>query len=305
MKKKSFLYYLKRDKYLYLLLVLPIIYYAVFRYAPMYGVTIAFKDYNIFAGITKSDWIGLDVFRDIFQMKEFYRTVRNTFLLNFLDLLFGFPFPIILALALNEVRIKWFRKVSQSILYVPYFLSWIVIGGIVYQMFATNTGMFNNVLKLIGVAPIPFLTDGKNWLVLYTLVGIWQSAGWGMIIYMAWAITGINSELYDAVKVDGANRLQAIIHVTIPGIKPTIVTMLIMSIGRLASIGFDKLPFVMGNSLVLDYSDVISTFVYRIGIQSAKYNVAAAVGLFQSVINIALLLSADRISKKINDQGIF
>lgn len=296
MKKKSFLYYLKRDKYLYLLLVLPIIYYAVFRYAPMYGVTIAFKDYNIFAGITKSDWIGLDVFRDIFQMKEFYRTVRNTFLLNFLDLLFGFPFPIILALALNEVRIKWFRKVSQSILYVPYFLSWIVIGGIVYQMFATNTGMFNNVLKLIGVAPIPFLTDGKNWLVLYTLVGIWQSAGWGMIIYMA-AITGINSELYDAVKVDGANRLQAIIHVTIPGIKPTIVTMLIMSIGRLASIGFDR-PFVMGNSLVLDYSDVISTFVYRIGIQSAKYNVAAAVGLFQSVINIALLLSADRISKK-------
>ena len=236
-------------------------------------------------------------------MKEFYRTVRNTFLLNFLDLLFGFPFPIILALALNEVRIKWFRKVSQSILYVPYFLSWIVIGGIVYQMFATNTGMFNNVLKLIGVAPIPFLTDGKNWLVLYTLVGIWQSAGWGMIIYMA-AITGINSELYDAVKVDGANRLQAIIHVTIPGIKPTIVTMLIMSIGRLASIGFDR-PFVMGNSLVLDYSDVISTFVYRIGIQSAKYNVAAAVGLFQSVINIALLLSADRISKKINDQGIF
>ena len=303
MKKKSFLYYLKRDKYLYLLLVLPIIYYAVFRYAPMYGVTIAFKDYNIFAGITKSDWIGLDVFRDIFQMKEFYRTVRNTFLLNFLDLLFGFPFPIILALALNEVRIKWFRKVSQSILYVPYFLSWLVIGGIVYQMFATNTGMFNNVLKLIGVAPIPFLTDGKNWLVLYTLVGIWQSAGWGMIIYMA-AITGINSELYDAVKVDGANRLQAIIHVTIPGIKPTIVTMLIMSIGRLASIGFDR-PFVMGNSLVLDYSDVISTFVYRIGIQSAKYNVAAAVGLFQSVINIALLLSADRISKKINDQGIF
>ena len=303
MKKKSFLYYLKRDKYLYLLLVLPIRYYAVFRYAPMYGVTIAFKDYNIFAGITKSDWIGLDVFRDIFQMKEFYRTVRNTFLLNFLDLLFGFPFPIILALALNEVRIKWFRKVSQSILYVPYFLSWIVIGGIVYQMFATNTGMFNNVLKLIGVAPIPFLTDGKNWLVLYTLVGIWQSAGWGMIIYMA-AITGINSELYDAVKVDGANRLQAIIHVTIPGIKPTIVTMLIMSIGRLASIGFDR-PFVMGNSLVLDYSDVISTFVYRIGIQSAKYNVAAAVGLFQSVINIALLLSADRISKKINDQGIF
>ena len=303
MKKKSFLYYLKRDKYLYLLLVLPIIYYAVFRYAPMYGVTIAFKDYNIFAGITKSDWIGLDVFRDIFQMKEFYRTVRNTFLLNFLDLLFGFPFPIVLALALNEVRIKWFRKVSQSILYVPYFLSWIVIGGIVYQMFATNTGMFNNVLKLIGVAPIPFLTDGKNWLVLYTLVGIWQSAGWGMIIYMA-AITGINSELYDAVKVDGANRLQAIIHVTIPGIKPTIVTMLIMSIGRLASIGFDR-PFVMGNSLVLDYSDVISTFVYRIGIQSAKYNVAAAVGLFQSVINIALLLSADRISKKINDQGIF
>ena len=288
---------------MYLLLVLPIIYYAVFRYAPMYGVTIAFKDYNIFAGITKSDWIGLDVFRDIFQMKEFYRTVRNTFLLNFLDLLFGFPFPIILALALNEVRIKWFRKVSQSILYVPYFLSWIVIGGIVYQMFATNTGMFNNVLKLIGVAPIPFLTDGKNWLVLYTLVGIWQSAGWGMIIYMA-AITGINSELYDAVKVDGANRLQAIIHVTIPGIKPTIVTMLIMSIGRLASIGFDR-PFVMGNSLVLDYSDVISTFVYRIGIQSAKYNVAAAVGLFQSVINIALLLSADRISKKINDQGIF
>ncbi len=170
-------------------------------------------------------------------------------------------------------------------------------------MFATNTGMFNNVLKSIGLDPIPLLASGKHWLVLYTLVGIWQSAGWGMIIYMA-AITGINLELYDAVKVDGANRLQAILHVTLPGIKPTIVTMLILAIGRLASIGFDR-PLVMGNSLVLDYSDVISTFVYRIGIQSADYSVASAVGLFQSVINITLLLTADRISRKINDQGIY
>ena len=300
--KKS-LFYIKRDRYLYLLLILPLTYYAIFRYGSMYGVTIAFKNYSIFAGINGSKWVGLAVFRKIFNLKEFYRAVRNTFLLNFLDLIFGFPTPILLALLINEIRVRWFKRVTQSLMYIPHFISWVVIGGIIYQMFATNTGIVNHVLKAAGLSAIPFLTDKNYWLGLYVAVGVWQSAGWGVIIYLA-AITGINSELYDAAEVDGANRGQRMWHITLPGIKSTMAVLLIMAIGRMASIGFDR-PFAIGNSVVRDYSDVISTFVYRIGILSAQYNTAAAVGLFQSIINIALLFTANYASKKITEESIF
>jgi len=223
-------------------------------------------------------------------------------MLNVLDLVLGFPAPIILALVINEIRGVKFKKITQTILYLPHFLSWIIIGGMVTQMFSPNTGFVNIVVKSLGGEPIPFLTEKWHWLFMYNGVGIWQSAGWGTIIYLA-AITGINGELYEAADVDGASRLEKIWNITLPGIKPTIVILLILNIGRLAAIGFVR-PFAIGNAYVYDFSEVISTFVYKIGLQSARFNVATAVGLFQSVVGLILLLSANFIAKRIDDQGI-
>lgn len=294
---------LKRDFYLYLLLTLPMLYFIIFKYLPMYGVIIAFKNYNIFEGTFKSPWIGLDNFIEIFTMGEFYRVLRNTFLLNFLDLFFGFPAPIILALIINEVQKARFKKVTQTILYLPHFLSWIIIGGILYQLFSTQTGMVNEFINRLGFKPIPFLTDEFYWIITYTATGIWQNAGWGTIIYLA-AITSISSELYEAASIDGAGRLRKIWHITLSGIKPTIIMLLILNVGRIASISFDR-PFVLGNALVMDYSDVISTFVYRVGLQSSRFSIATAVGLFQSVIGLIFLLSTNYIANKNGEHGIW
>jgi len=301
--RNGFMYFVKRDFVLYLLLLLPMAYFLLFKYVPMYGVTIAFKDYNIFQGILGSPWIGFDVFKEIFKMNEFYRAVRNTLVLNVLDLVLGFPAPIILAIVINEIRIVQFKKLTQTILYLPHFLSWIIIGGMAVQIFSPDTGLMNIIIKSLGGESIPFLTEKWHWLFSYNMIGIWQSAGWGTILYLA-AITGINGELYEAAEVDGATRLKKIWHITLPGIKSTIITLLILNIGKLAAIGFER-PFVIGNAYVYDFSDVISTFVYRVGLQSARFNVATAVGLFQSVVGLVLLLSANFIAKKVDEQGIW
>nr|WP_165930605.1 ABC transporter permease subunit [Paenibacillus sp. BK720] len=277
-------------------------YIAVFRYAPIYGVLMAFQDYNIFQGISGSEWVGFDVFQFIFQQDSFYRALKNTLILNLLDLAAGFPAPIILAILLNELRFTRFKKFTQTVLYLPHFLSWVIIGGMVYLMFSSG-GMANTILSGLGLGKIEFLSDKTNWLIMYVAVGIWQSAGWGTILYLA-AIIGINKDLYEAADMDGCSRLRKIWHITLPGIKPTIIILLILQIGRMVSIGFDR-PFVMGNSLVSDYSDVISTYVYRIGIGSGDFSQATAVGLFQSVVGLIFLVSANYISRKIGEQGIW
>jgi putative aldouronate transport system permease protein len=292
----------KRDYLLYVLLLLPMAYFVIFRYAPIYGVLMAFQDYNIFQGISGSEWVGLDVFHFIFQQDSFYRALKNTLLLNLLDLAAGFPAPIILAVLLNELRFTRFKKLMQTVLYLPHFLSWVIIGGMVYLMFSSG-GMANTILSGIGLGKIEFLSDKTNWLIMYVAVGIWQSAGWGTILYLA-AIVGINKDLYEAAVMDGCSRLRKIWHITLPGIKPTIIILLILQIGRMVSIGFDR-PFVMGNSLVSDYSDVISTYVYRVGIGSGDFSQATAVGLFQSVVGLIFLVSANYFSKKIGEQGIW
>jgi len=294
---------LYRDWQLYLLLLLPLAYFIIFKYAPMLGVVIAFKDYNMFQGILASPWVGFETFREVFQMDGFYNALRNTFLLNFLDLVVSFPIPIVLAILLNELRIKWFKKGAQTILYLPHFISWVIIGGMAIQLLATNNGIVNNLLKSLGMKVIPFLTEPVYWVLTYLGIGIWQSAGWGTIIYLA-ALTGINKDLYEAADVDGASRMRKIWHITLPGIKPTIIILLIINIGHMASIGFDR-PFVLSNPLVTDVSEVISTYVYKIGIQSARYTIATAIGLFQAVVGLIFLLSADYISRKVNDQGIW
>jgi len=292
-----------RDYQLYLLLILPIAYFILFKYVPMYGTLIAFQDYSIFQGVTGSEWIGLENFRQLFEMSDFYKVVRNTLLLNLLDLLFSFPAPILLALLLHELRVVWYKKMAQTILYLPHFISWIIIGGLVYQMFATNGGLVNNMLDALGIEPIPFLTDKNNWVLVYLGTGIWQSAGWGAIIYLA-ALTGINKELYEAAEVDGAGRMKKMWHITLPGIRSTIVVMLIMNLGHIMTIGFER-PYVMGNTLVLDYSEVISTFVYKVGLQSAQFSLATATGLFQAVVGLFFVVLANTIAKRFGEQGIW
>ncbi|MBB6735339.1 sugar ABC transporter permease [Cohnella sp. CBP 2801] len=293
---------LKRDFFLYFLLLLPMAYIFIFKYAPIYGVLMAFQDYNIFEGIGGSEWVGFDVFNFIFHQDSFYRALQNTLVLNLLDLAAGFPAPIILAILLNELRYARFKKVTQTILYLPHFLSWVIIGGMVYLMFSSG-GMANSVLSRFGLGNIDFLSQKTNWLIMYTAVGVWQSVGWGTIIYLA-SIIGINKDLYEASDMDGCSRLRKIWHITLPGIKPTIMMLLILQIGRMVSIGFDR-PFVMGNSLVSDYSDVISTYVYRIGIGSGDFSQATAVGLFQSVVGLIFLAAANYGAKKIGEQGIW
>ncbi len=301
--KKGFGHYLKRDIYLYLLLVLPVSYFILFKYVPMYGIVIAFKEYNIFQGVFASPWIGWDAFREVFKSDDFYRALKNTFLLNGFDMIFGFPAPIILAIIINEIKSVRYKRISQTMLYLPHFLSWVIIGGIALQIFAPNFGMIDTIIKSMGFETIPFLTEKWHWLATYTGIGIWQSAGWGMIIYLA-AIIGIPSELYEAADVDGAGRLRKIWSITLPAIKPTIIILFILNIGKISMIGFDR-PYILGNQLVKDFSDVISTYVYRVGLQSSRYNIATAVGLFQSIVGLVFLSVTNWIANKSGEQGIW
>lgn len=294
--------YLRRHWHLYILLIMPLAYFMLFKYGPMYGVQIAFKDFNFFQGIAGSKWIGLDAFKEVFQNQDFFDALRNTIMLNFLDLIISFPAPLLLAILLYELKSAWFKKLAQTVLYIPHFISWVIIGGIVLQVFGTQSGFINNILEALGIGQIPFLTDKKYWLFTYLAVGVWQSAGWGTILYLA-ALTGINKELFEAAEVDGANRFKRIWHISLPGLKTTIATLLIISLGNMISIGFDR-PFIIGNVAVRDYSDVLSTFVYRIGMESGQITLATAVGLFQALVGLVFLLGANYASKKLTDESI-
>lgn len=302
MVKKGVFSYIKRDYLLYLMLVIPVVYLLIFKYAPIYGIQIAFKDYNIFQGINNSPWNHFETFKHIFSSKQFYQVVRNTLVLNGLDLIVGFPAPIILAILINELVWTKFKKVSQTILYLPHFLSWVIIGGIVAQLFSP-TGMLNSLIVDMGGQTFPFLTDKYAWVGTYIFVGIWQNAGWGTILYLA-AMTGIDNQLYEAAEADGAGRFKKIWHITLPGIRPTIVILLILQIGNIMAINFDR-PFNIQNNLVMDFGDVISTYVYRVGIQTADFSLGTAVGLFQSVVCLIFLLSSNYISRKLGENGIW
>ena len=295
----------KRDWRLYAMLAIPVIWYLMFCYKPMIGVIIAFQKYSLVKGMWGSKWVGLKNFEFVMGLRDFPLALKNTLYLNLLGLIVGFPVPIILAIMLNEIRSKGVKRVSQTLLYLPHFLSWIIIGGMVLKIFAPTTGVINQTLLKWGVIDknIPFLTDGPSWQWTYTLVGVWQNMGWGTILYLS-AITGINMELFEAAKIDGANKLQQIWHVTLPGIRSTIVVLLILDIGQMMNISFDR-PYVLGNTLVQDYCDVLSTFVYRTGITNAKFDRATAIGLFQSVVGLILISGANFITKKMGEDGIW
>lgn len=304
-KKKSFWCWIKRDWRLYAMLAVPIIWYLLFCYKPMVGLIIAFQKFNIFKGIAGSKFVGLENFKFVFGMRDFGIALRNTLWLNTLDLVFGFPVPIILAILLNEMRMMKWKKFSQTLLYLPHFLSWVIIGGMVLQIFAPTTGAINAILMKLGLidSNIPFLTNGAWWTFTYVLVGVWQGMGWGTILYFA-AITGLDASLFEAAEIDGANKLQRIWHITLPGIRSTIVVLLVLNIGRMMSIGFDR-PFIIGNTLVKDTCDVISTFVYRAGIENNQFARATAIGLFQSVVGVVLITIANTISRWFDEQSIW
>ena len=298
--------YMKRYWTLYLLLVLPVTYFLIFRYIPMTYIQIAFKKYSIVQNVWEMEWAanhGLEYFIRAFANRDFMLAILNTILLNLLDLVIGFPAPIILALLLNELAFKRFKRVTQTIVYMPHFLSWVIISGLALQLFAPTKGLMNIVLNRIGMESVPFLNDPTHWIWTYIFLGIWQSVGWNTIIYLA-AITGINPELYEAAAVDGASRLKKIWHITLPGLRPTIVVLLILSLGRILGSDFDR-PYAMGNNLVKGVSNVISTFVYTNGIRGLQFSMTAAAGLFQSIVCVIFLLVANAIAKKSGERGVW
>jgi putative aldouronate transport system permease protein len=243
-------------------------------------------------------------FEHSFTRKDFWDAMRNTVLLNFLDLIVGFPAPIILALVLNELIFKSFKKVTQTIIYLPHFLSWIIVSSIATRLLAPTNGVINIfIAENFGMKPIDFLMNSKNWVMTYIVFGVWKEMGWGTIIYLA-AITGINPELYEAAEVDGAGRWRKLWHITLPGIRPTIVVLLIMNIGRILGIEFDR-PYTMANRVVRDVSDVLSTLVYRVGILSNQFSLTAAIGLFQSIICVIFLVTANSLAKRFGERGIW
>ncbi|WP_235941432.1 ABC transporter permease [Paenibacillus puerhi] len=293
---------MRRDWQLYFLLIIPLALVLVFKYAPMFGLTLAFKDYKIAKGFWGSEWVGLEVFKDLFSKPEFYRAIRNTLLLNILDLLFSFTAPIVLALLINEIKGVLFKRINQTLLYLPHFLSWVIIGAIAYQLLAEGNGMVNNAIVQLGGERTPFLQEDTNWLISYLLIGVWQSMGWGTIIYLA-AMSGINPELYEAAVVDGAGRWRKVWNVTLPSIRMTIVTLLILSLGNVMGGSFERI-IALANKATTEFTTTIPVLVFRWGLESGNFSRATAIGLFQAVIGMVLVLLADRVAKKLGEDGL-
>ncbi|MCI8924836.1 MAG: sugar ABC transporter permease [Lachnospiraceae bacterium] len=295
--------YIWRYKYLYLLLVPAVLYFLIFHYIPMYGVIISFKDYSFKKGILGSDWVGFENFIYMFKLNDFYRVFRNSFFLSFLRLVFEFPVPIIIALLLNEISSKRFKKLTQTAIYLPHFISWAVIGGILVNFLSPTWGVVNNIIQSLGFEPIFFLGNPKYFRPTAVVSSIWKEAGWGTIIYLA-AITGIDMEQYEAATVDGANRWQRLIYITLPNIKTTIILMLILRMGSIMSNGFEQI-FTLQNTQNLSVSEVFETYTYRVGLLGGRFSFATTVGLFASVISMIFLLTTNFISKKMGEETIF
>lgn len=288
---------------LYCIFLPILIYYIVFSYVPMYGIVIAFKDFSPTKGIIGSSWVGLKHFRDFFSGADFGRILWNTIHISLSSIIFGFPMPIVLALMLNEVRSKTAKRTVQTITYMPHFISLVVACGII-KIFVADNGMITSFLAMLGVTDRVNLLGMKEYFVpIYVISGIWQQIGWDSIIYLA-ALTGINSELYEAAQIDGAGRWRQLFAITLPEIMPTIVIMLILRVGSVMSVGFEKI-ILLYNPLTYETADVISSYVYRRGLMEFNFSFSTAVGLFNSVINYVLLIGANRISKAVNGAGIW
>jgi putative aldouronate transport system permease protein len=285
-------------------MILPgLIFFILFKYAPMAGIVIAFQEYDPFLGFADSPWVGFDHFVRLFTDPDFWMLLRNTLILSALNLFLFFPAPIVLAVLLNEVRRAWFRKMVQTIVYMPHFLSWVVVVGLTVLLFATQDGGINNVLATWGLNRIELLTDPSYFRVLYTLQNIWKEAGWNAIIFLA-ALASIDPTLYEAAVADGAGRWRQMWHITLPALRSTIVVLFILRLGHVMDIGFEHI-FLMQNSLNREVADVFDTYVYRSGVLQGEFSYTTAVGLFKSVIGLTLIVVFNRVSKKIGEDGVY
>jgi ABC-type polysaccharide transport system, permease component len=293
----------KKHRYLLLMLLPPILYFLLFRYVPMYGVILAFKNYRFLDGIFGSAWNGLDNFHTLFNGRDFPRAFRNTIILSTLKLIFGFPAPIILALLLNELRIIVFKRIVQTVSYLPHFLSWVVLAGVFMEIFSPTRGIVNYVIQWFGGEPIFFFGDRDWFRTLLVSTEVWKTVGWGSIIYLA-ALSGIDPSLYEAAVVDGANRWRQVWHITLPAMMPVITIMFILAVGGIINDDFDQV-FNFYNPAVYEVGDVLSTYTYRLGITEMKYALATASGLFVNVIAFALIILTNKITKRFSDYGIW
>lgn len=294
---------LRRDKFLILMSSVPVLYFIIFRYVPMGGLIMAFQNYSPGRGILHSDFVGLKWFQEFFGSRNFFRVVKNTLALSFGDLIFGFPLPIIFALMLNEIKFEKFKKAAQTISYFPHFISVVIISGLIYDLFSSDLGLVNQILVKLGFEKIAFLTKPEWFRPIYIGSSIWQGCGWGSIVYLA-ALAGIDQQLYEAARVDGASRWKQMIYITIPSLVPTIMTLFILRLGQVMSVGFEKV-LLLYSPAIYSTADIISTFVYRRGIYESQYSFGVAVGLFNSVVNFLLVVVANRVSKKLTDTGLW
>lgn len=294
---------LKRNKYVYIMIIPIVAYYGVFCYAPMYGAQIAFKRFDISKGITGSEWVGFKYFADFITGPYFFRLMRNTLLISFYQLIFAFPAPIILAILLNELRSEKFKRTVQTIIYLPHFISMVVICGMIYS-FVFRDGIITDLMVLLGMERTNMLGQPEYFRTIYTASGIWQGVGWGTIIYLS-ALSAIDPQQYEAAIVDGANRFKQMWYVTLPGIVPTIITMLILQLGRVMSVGFEKI-ILLYNPNTYEVADVISSYVYRMGLsEGTQFSATTAIGLFSSAINFMMIVLANSLSKKLNNSSLW
>lgn len=300
--RRGLLYELKSNKCIYLMALPVALYYIIFCYMPMYGATIAFKQYDVSKGIFGSEWVGLKYFIEFFKGVYFTRILRNTLILSFYELIVCFPLPIIFALLMNELHSIKFKKTVQTITYLPHFISMVVVCGMIVDFFSSE-GLITELLVRLGLPKLNYVGSNDYFRHVYVWTGAWKTIGWNSIIYMA-ALSGVDQSLYEAAKIDGANRFKLAIHVTLPGIAGTVVVMLILRIGNIMSMGYEKIILLYGPA-TYETADIISSFVYRYGLTGMKYSYSTAVGLFQSVINLILIVSANTVSKRITEMGIY
>ena len=291
-----------RDKWLYLLLLPGMVFMLIFRYIPIFGNVIAFMEYNPY-DMAGSTWVGFDQFIKLFQKPAFIKVFGNTLYISILKMVCGFPIPIILALMMNEMRNMKFKKVSQTLLYLPHFISWVVMAGLIMNMLDPTTGLVTAILKFFTGKDLQVLTDKSLFVPMLIITDIYKGMGWGTIIYFA-ALSGVDPQLYEAAEIDGARKWKQLLHITLPSITPTIVIMLILNCNNIVNAGFDQI-FMLYSALVYDVADIIDTYVYRIGIQKADYSFSTAAGMFKSVIALVMILIVNTVAKKTGNEGIW
>lgn len=294
---------LKRDKLLYLLLILPITVYALFYYKPMFGLQIAFKNYNVFQGISESPWVGFEHFKTFFTSPFFGRTLKNTLMLSLYNMLFAFPAPIILALMFNEVQKIKFKKFVQTCTYIPHFISVVIVASLVTSFLSPSSGVINTIISAFGGEKVYFLTKPEYFRTIYTIMGIWQSTGFNSIVYLS-VITAIDTSLYEAAMIDGANKWKQITNVTIPSILPTIVMMFIMRLGNILNVGYESI-ILLYQPATYETADTIGTYIYRVGLENSQYSLATAVGLVNGVVGLLLVILSNTISKRVTEYGLW